>query len=182
MIQDMTHDYTAVYKNDPFTVKFDVDKLKNGTYKIEGEVAPELWREACKQIKVAEGGRCSVDTVLKKAGGMLKFSGQITTTMMRECVRTLETFELTETYHFTEEVSMFDMEESEFMEVLQGQTLNMKDYFIQQIILYMTPYPIHPATLSAKEGEFDIKDGQEKRIQKEKEEKNPFSVLKGLKS
>ncbi|PPR10487.1 MAG: hypothetical protein CFH43_01200, partial [Proteobacteria bacterium] len=27
-----------------------------------------------------------------------------------------------------------------------------------------------------------IKDGQEKRVQQEKEEKNPFSVLKGLKS
>jgi hypothetical protein len=68
------------------------------------------------------------------------------------------------------------------MEVLQGSLLDMKDYFIQQIILHMNAYPIHPAILATKEGEFDIKDGQEKRIQQEKEEKNPFSVLKGLKS
>ncbi|MAI08068.1 MAG: hypothetical protein CMF61_03825 [Magnetococcales bacterium] len=178
----MTHDYTAVYEKDPFTVSFDVDRLKNGTYKIKGEVSSENWSAACKQMQVEEGGFCFIDAELEKKGAMLMFSGEIKTKMNRECVRTLETFELEETFKFQEEVSMFDKEESEFMEVLQGSQLNMKDYFIQQIILYMTPYPIHPATLSVQDGEFDIKDGQEKRVQQEKEEKNPFSVLKGLKS
>lgn len=178
----MTHNYAAVYEKDPFTVSFDVDRLKNGVYKIKGQVSDENWLKACKQMQVETGGSCYVDAEFEKKGSMLTFSGVIQTKMCRECVRTLEKFELEEQYKFQEEVSIFDKEESEFMEVLQGSKLDMKDYFIQQIILYMEPYPVHPATLSAQNGEFDIKDGQEKRIQQEKEEKNPFSVLKGLKS
>lgn len=175
-------DYTAVYEKDPFDVSFDVDKLKNGIYKIKGQVSKGLWEKACEQINVPHSGYCKVDANFEKEGDRLVFTGTIQTQMKRECARTLELFDLDETFEFKEEISLFDKEDSEFMEVLRGSQLDMKDYFIQQIILHMNPYPIHPATLSAKEGEFDVKDGQEKRIQKEKEEKNPFSVLKGLKS
>jgi uncharacterized metal-binding protein YceD (DUF177 family) len=179
----MNHaDYVAVYDKDPFAVTFDVDKLKNGTYKIKGQISEELWHKACLQMQVAPKGHCFIESELEKQGGKLTFSGHIQTKMERECTRTLKLFELEEEYDFKEVISLFDKEDSEFMEVLQGSLLDMKDYFIQQIILHMNAYPIHPAILATKEGEFDIKDGQEKRIQQEKEEKNPFSVLKGLKS
>lgn len=175
-------DYTAIYDKDPFTVSFDVDKLKNGIYKIKGNVSKDLWYKACEQMKVPPTGSCMVDAEVEKGSGKLSFKGFIQTKMERECVRTLQMFELEEKFEFQELVSLFDREESDFMEVLHGSQLDMKDYFIQQIILHMNAYPIHPATLASKDGEFDIKDGQEKRIQQQKDEKNPFSVLKGLKS
>lgn len=174
--------YAAVYEKDPFTVNFDIDKLKNGVYKITGQVSECLWADACAQMKIPNSGFCKVDMEVLKEGDRLIFSGHIATQMKRECVRTLELFDMDDSFEFKEEVSLFEKEDSEFMEVLNGSVLDMKEYIVQQIILHMNPYPIHPATLSAKEGEFDIRDGQEKRVQQEKEEKNPFSVLKGLKS
>ena len=177
-------EYIAVYKKDPFSVSLNVDSLKNGAYYIEGDVSEANWFNACEQIDVPKSGKCHISCTLNKRGNVLKFMGDIQTEMRRECVRTLKVFDEKETIHFDEEVYIDEVENEEgaMKEALHGSVLEMKDYLTQQIILHMNTYPVHPDTLSAKKGAFGLDDGQEKAIKKEKLEKNPFSVLKGLKS
>ncbi|MFT7434001.1 MAG: uncharacterized metal-binding protein YceD (DUF177 family) [Alphaproteobacteria bacterium] len=177
-----TRDYVKVYKKDPFSVSFNVDTMRNGSYLIEGDVTDENWKGACKQINVPEFGKCFIRCIVEKAGNVLNMMGEIKTTMKRTCVRTLKEFPEDEVIKFHERVFIDDRGEDEITVVLHGAILEMKEYLVQQIILNMNSYPIHPDTLSCKKGEFDLNDGQEKAILKEKEEKNPFSVLKDLKS
>tara|TARA_R110000868_G_scaffold190862_2_gene434964 strand:- start:29995 stop:30552 length:558 start_codon:yes stop_codon:yes gene_type:complete len=180
--QNNEADYVAVYKKDPFSITFNVETMKNGSYLVEGVVSPENWTAACQQIDVPDAGKCAARCVIEKRGNVLKLLGEIKTTMRRTCVRILEEFDEDEILKFHEQVFIGESNEDDMTEVLDGPILDIKEYLIQQIILHMNAYPIHPKTHSDKKGEFQLNDGQEKALIKEKEEKNPFSVLKGLKS
>lgn len=175
--------FNAEYKKDPYTVSFEISALKNGHYHIEGEASAENWAKACEQMNVKAGTPCVVDIVLTKKSYALQLSGSIQGSCLRECVRTLKEFEETFKFSFSEEIYFKEREDDEdFHEILDGDVFSVGEYVNEQIILNLNPYPVHPSTTTAKDGQFDLLDGQEERINKEKEEKNPFSVLKGLKS
>lgn len=177
-------DFVKVYEKDPFTVAVNVDQLKSGFYLVEGEATAESWAKACKQMGVGAGGYCKARCVFEKTHGVLKFEGHISFDSERECVRTLQSFMEEQSFEFKDEVLLGENreDENETREVLKTAILDMGDFLTQQIILNMNPYPIHPGTLASKDGEFNYLDGQEKALLEEKAQKNPFSVLKDLKS
>lgn len=175
-------DYVAIYKKDPFSVSFNVDNMRNGHYLIKGEVSEENWFDTCKQINVPAFGQCYAICTVDKKGNVIRIFGELKTTMTRNCVRTLEDFTESEVLKFKEQMYVEDREGEEMAVVLNGAILDMKEYLTQQIILNMNAYPVHPKTKSMEKGNFGVDDGQEKALLEEKEKKNPFSVLKDLKS
>lgn len=173
------HDYQSVFKKDPFTVSLKVDTLKQGEYLVEGEVSEENWFEACDQAKVSHGGHCTASLVVKKTSFSLEISGKANVSMLRECARTMEEFESDESFEFDERLYLNPINEEEEADAFEGDTLNVADYLTQQVIIHMKQFPVSPATLASGDGAFDVVDGQQDEVD---EKKNPFSVLKSLKS
>lgn len=174
-------DYRAQFLKDPFQLLIDIKGLKNGLYKIEGIASEESWYQVCKRIGVPCYGEGQASFDMEKLGDVLRLTGVVNILMSRQCNRTLEYFDLKENIQFEEEFSISEAELDEDEAFNDGQ-FDVGNYLIQQVVLGMEPYPVHPSTLSQNDGGFDLKDGFDEQINKEKEKKNPFSVLKHLKS
>lgn len=173
-------DFKAIYRKDPFTVSFDLENLKSGLYLIEGEVSEAHWQKACEQIGVSpEGGKCFARVVLDKSMHQLKLSGKIDVEMNRLCSRSGEPFMMKESLDFEESAYLPAAKDVSEEDMFESSTLDVGDYITQQIILEMNQFPISPAHISAELGAFDVTDKLESE---EAEKKNPFSVLKSLKS
>lgn len=172
-------DYLKEYTTDPFTLSLKVQSMKSGIYHVVGDVSAENWQETCTHIGVGDGGSCHIDIELEKASGFLTFKGTIKMQTTRTCVRTLEEFLLEETLGVSDRLCLAPEKAEELDEVFTEESLDLKEFLTQQIVVEMENYPVHPNTHSAGEGAFDVSDGQESEVA---DEKNPFSVLKHLKS
>lgn len=172
-------DYINEYTNNPFAVDLKVHSMKAGMYHVVGDVSDSDWEEACERIGVEKGGCCFVDVEIEKRAGFLYFTGNIKMQTKRTCVRTLQEFMLDESFEIEDRLCLAAEKAEEMDEVYADETLEVKDFLSQQIVLEMENYPVHPSTHSTEAGAFDVEDGQEKEVN---EEKNPFSVLKHLKS
>jgi uncharacterized metal-binding protein YceD (DUF177 family) len=96
------------------------------------------------------------------------------------CIRSLKPFEKKIDIVIDEEIFLTDPREGEEAdEILKDDTFDAGDFIKQIIQLNVDPYPIHESTLNVPKGEFGLEDGLKEEVQKEK---NPFAVLKDLKS
>ena len=172
-------DYIKEFHKDPFDVSLKVDEMKNGTYLFEGEVSNEHWMEACLRIKVPQSGSCRAKLIVEKTSYSLDISSEIHCVMQRECSRTLEMFDEESNLSYKERLYLSPQDENEEADAFEGSVLDVGDILTQHIILEMSQYPIHHRFEGGKEGEFDVLDGQQEEVD---DEKNPFSVLKNLKS
>lgn len=172
-------DFIKQFKKDPFSVSLNLEDMKNGRYLFEGEVSSGNWLKACERIQVPQGGKCFARLIVEKNSYAMDFESHIECTMVRECVRTLENFEDSAELHYKERVYLQAQNEDEEADMFEGSLLDVGDILVQHIILEMNPYPVHSRFKGAEQGDFDVLDGQQDAVE---EEKNPFSVLKSLKS
>lgn len=173
------NDFTAVYKKDPFTVQFDLETLRNGKYLVEGEVSSENWHKACERIDVPAVGQCYARLVIDKSSYKIDFQGEIDVEMERDCSRSGEAFMFSEKLTFTETAFLKARTKEEEEDLFESSILDVGHYLTEQIILEMNPIPVSPLYISREIGGFDVVDNLD---DEENDKKNPFSVLKSLKS
>lgn len=175
-----TKSYVRTYEKDPFTVSLKAFSLHKGLYHVVGQVSDEHWQEACADMGLTAGGNCFIDVDIEKTKDFIIFKGHVNMKTNRTCGRTLEEFELEEHIEVDDRLCLSPEKLGEMDELFTETDLHVKDFIMQQIIVGMDPYPVHPGTKSAhEEGAFDVTDGIEND---DIDEKNPFSVLKHLKS
>lgn len=172
-------DYIQTYQKDPTTVSLKVHTMKKGLYHIVGEVSSEKWDLLCDDMGVSRGGQCSVDLVIEKDRGFLTFKGQVLLQTQRTCVRTLKQFLLDECLKIEDRLCLDATKAGDMDDVFEEDIFSVADFIREQIVLLMNPYPVHPDTNTAEAGDFDVSDNLQ---EKDLNEKNPFSVLKHLKS
>ena len=170
-------DYRAEYMKDPTQIFLSLNDTKPGLYRISGNIAPAAWEEVCGRIGVTPCGGCHADLVFDITRSVIKVSGSIQTKMERTCRRTLDSFLQEETFQVDETVEVQPSENQidEDFVVSEG-VLNVGEFVIQYIIIAMDAYPLSPDA-GSKQSTFQVNDS----LQGSEAEKNPFSVLKGLK-
>lgn len=173
----------ATVNKDPFGVVLDLPGLKDGIYKIEGEASAENWQKVCETAAVPNKGSGKATLKLDIAGPVIRVTGTIDVTIEQECVRTLEAFMSEQHFDVTETLArktpkdQIDKDSDAF--VIEGDAFDVGDFLTQHIILNLDPYPIKDPKGRTLRGGVMVSDGLDETI---KEEKNPFSVLKQLKS
>jgi uncharacterized metal-binding protein YceD (DUF177 family) len=177
---DTQRDYIKHYRTDPFSLVLEIRNMKDGWYHIDGVVSAENWQKMCKTAGVAPAGDVVIDAEIEKLPFKMRLMGRVKAKIEQTCIRSLQPLKTALDIQFNEEIFLTEPREGEKAdEVLTGDTFDF-GYFIKQIIqLDIDPYPVHQDTLNIPKGEFGFSDGLEEEV---KMEKNPFSVLKDLKS
>jgi uncharacterized metal-binding protein YceD (DUF177 family) len=177
---DQSKDYTKRYRQNPLTLKLDIHNLRAGLYRINGDVEEESWQKVCETAGIKPAGEVSIDIDMQKYSYKLHLTGTINTNVEMVCIRSLKPFEKKIDIVIDEEIFLTDPREGEEAdEILKDDTFDAGDFIKQIIQLNVDPYPIHESTLNVPKGEFGLEDGLKEEVQKEK---NPFAVLKDLKS
>jgi uncharacterized metal-binding protein YceD (DUF177 family) len=172
--------YDKVYNKDPFSLTLDIRQFRGGEYQVKGEASPDSMKMLCERIGVDGKGTCSANVVFSKAVNFeFKTTGTIDLEVERTCIRSLKPFMHKETLTLNEVLKLSPLREGEDDDLLETDQLNVGDYLSQLIIVYMDAYPIHPKEKNKPAGSFNVDDGIQDEVD---EEKNPFSVLKSLKS
>lgn len=159
----------------PETVVLDITRFKNGSYGISGNVAESWWAELCQQVGLQAAGGCKATLQVQITRPVIEITGTIDATFARSDVRTLESF--TQEQRITvKEVMAMPGHEIEGALPLEGEMLDIGEFIREQIMLN---FDEHPLKNPNSRGTFVVSDGLD---EERKEEKNPFSVLKHLKS
>tara|TARA_B100000614_G_scaffold223513_1_gene211914 strand:+ start:85 stop:627 length:543 start_codon:yes stop_codon:yes gene_type:complete len=175
-------DYRATYKKDPCEVNFDVSHLKSGTYLVEGTFSDENWQGITDRMDIEPGGKARARIEVTKTSTELFVEGWVECEMKQVCIRTLKPFIAEYKFTIKERIALqpeYKSEDDQETLVLTHNKFNVGEVIAQHIILHKEPHPIHPDEKDKKRGDVVYGDSMEKQI---KEEKNPFSVLKSLKS
>lgn len=159
----------------PETVVLDISRFKNGTYGIGGQVADAWWADICAQVKLPAEGGCTVDLTVQISRPVIEVRGTLDVRFAREDVRTLEPF--TQEQRITvDEVLAMPGHDIEGALPLEGEMLDMGEFIREQV---MVNFDENPLKNPHSRGSFMVSDGLD---DERREEKNPFSVLKHLKS
>ena len=143
---------------------------------VNGALGADWWAGLCQELGLPAEGQGEVTLELTIKRPLIRVQGTITTQLTRECVRTLETFPHPQTITVDETLSLKPLNEEADCIELEGDALDMGDYIRQQIILGLDPYPLKDG---GERGGLVVDDGQSEVVAAEK---NPFAVLKQLKS
>ena len=166
--------YRMTFNKKPEEITVDLRTLKNGSYFMEGEFSETYWAKVCKNLELEPKGQGSAKLELEVSQPIIHIKGEVKTTFERQCVRTLEMFEDTQTTrvdeHVTWKESMAEEGEVFFTDEL---AFDMGDFIEQQIVL---GFDLHPIKDRSYRGGVVLSDGFE-----ETPAANPFAVLKELK-
>lgn len=168
-------EYRATFRKQPEQIVIDFKTLKNGTYLVEGALEQTWWNTLCLELGLAPKGAGHVKLKLDVSQPMMHITGTISTTFERECVRTLELFEDTQTTAVDEHLTWQKDMADETTLYHEDATLDMGDFIRQQIVL---SFDLHPVKDRSHRGGVILSDGFEAVHQ---EANNPFAVLKQLK-
>lgn len=159
----------------PESVVLDISRFKNGSYSIGGKVADGWWAEVCQQVNLPAAGGCDVALTVQITRPVIEISGHLDVQFERNDVRTLEPF--TQNQHIEiSEILAIPGHEVEGALPLEGEMLDMGELIREHVILN---FDEHPLKNPNSRGTFMVSDGLD---DERKAEKNPFSVLKHLKS
>lgn len=165
--------------NKPEKVIFDPYHMKPGTYHVEGPLTEAWWADLCKQLGLPPVGEGHVRLDFEFRPPLVMVRGSLDTAFERECVRSLEPF-MQSTTMMVDEVlaigALADDEQAQHIIPLEADVLDVGDFIRQQITIGLDPYPVKGA---GPRGGILVSDGLDEMVA---EEKNPFSVLKKLKS
>ncbi|MBI1362798.1 MAG: hypothetical protein GC134_02345 [Proteobacteria bacterium] len=168
---------------DPFDLVMDVPGLKDGVYKIEGTSTPGSWARVCDTLEVPHKGEGHAALSLEVAGPVLRINGDLRVVLEQICVRTLEPFMSEQSFKVSETLTRATRqqkaEEDDNAFMIEGDQFDVGDFLMQHVVLNLDPYPIKDPAERAKRGGVLLSDGLDEVV---REEKNPFSVLKQLKS
>ena len=157
----------------PDELVYNLRKMKNGHYHIKGRPTNQWWKALCQEVGVPEGGQGEVDLTLEISLPRFRVSGDINSTMKRQCVRSLEMFEHEASTHIDEHLTLQEDTDDGGEIYHEGETLDMGEYLRQQFVLAMDPHPIKGG---GERGGVVLSDGLDEEI--EAESNNPFAVLK----
>lgn len=157
----------------PDELVFNLRKLKNGRYRIEGKPTATWWKALCQEVGVPEAGGGEVDLVLDVSLPRFRIFGDIKSTMQRQCVRSLELFEHRTDTHIDEHLTLQPVTDDGGEIYHESDTLDMGEYLRQQFVLAMDPHPIKGG---GERGGVILSDGLDEEA--ESESSNPFAALK----
>lgn len=167
--------YRASFLQNISDLQLNLKSLKTGRYLLEGPLSPQHWEEICKAEGLTPKGGATARLEMEKTAVSWRIEGEINLKTERECGRTLELFMDVQKIHIKEDMP-FNLEEKEnTLEIEAPEVLDVREFLTEQIRLNLTPYPINPATLSEKEGSYDVEDGAEKSST------SPFAALSKFK-
>lgn len=171
-------DIRGHFTRSPEAVMFTVSRLKTGIYHVEGDMGANWWADLCKELGLPVAGTGRVDLYFDVKAPLIMVSGTIQTELERECVRTLEAFVEKRSFSIDEVLAFGDapVEMEDEVLPLEEDTLDVGEYIRQHIIANLEPYPIKDG---GPRGGIILSDGLDEGTLNEK---NPFAVLKQLKS
>jgi uncharacterized metal-binding protein YceD (DUF177 family) len=163
----------------------DVPGLKDGVYKIQGAATAQSWEKVCQTLGVPAKGGAKAEVYLDVAGPVIRARGSMEIELEQVCVRTLEPFMLGQHITFSETLTRgtrtrkAEEADDDDTFVIEGDTFDVGDFLTQHIVLNLDPHPIKDPSSRGVRGGLVLSDGLDEVV---KQEKNPFSVLKQLKS
>lgn len=164
------------FSKDLEKLTLDTSTLKDGSYLFHGEMAPSWWHSICKNdFSLPEKGYCKVNLTISVRAPLIEVRGDIEVMYEREDVRSLEKFDQVRVVEVDEQLVM-PGHEIEGALPLDDQMLDMAELVREHVILNFDPHPLKNPN---SRGGFIVSDGLDEEL---KEEKNPFSALKHLKS
>lgn len=157
----------------PDELVFNLRRMKNGQHRIKGQMSRKWWQAFCQELGLPEEGEGHVDLILEISLPRFRVFGDLTMTLKRQCVRSLEMFDHTTTTDIDEHLTL-QQDTDDGCEIYHGHdTLDMGEYLRQQFILAVDPHPIRD---SGERGGVVLSDGLDESAETQPE--NPFAVLK----
>jgi len=168
--------YRAAFRKQPEQVMIDLKTLKNGQYLVEGALSQAWFYTLCGELGVAPKGAGNVRVTLDVTQPVMHITGEVKTTFERECVRTLEKFDDSQTTPIDEHLTWQKDRADEETFFYDEATFDVGEFIRQQIVL---GFDLHPVKDRSHRGGVVVSDGFDPVTQADKE--NPFAVLKQLK-
>ena len=160
----MTHlatmnDHRVIFKQDPAKVILDISALKNGSYLVDGQFSAKSWAHICTALCLPLAGEGHVKIRVSKDPGALQITGEIYTSLLRECVRTGESFLHVESVPVAEQMPIEYDANQHTLDIEAPDVLDVGAFVLEQLHLGLDPYPVHPKTLVTPRGQFGLMDG-----------------------
>ena len=129
-------------------------------------------------IKANPKGFILVDVDVEVKLPIVRVKGKVKTVFERNCIKTLDPYLESLSYNVEDNFSLKD-EETFDLAYINDRQFDFKDYLLEQIFLNFNQYPTKVKEEEGGRESLIVSDGLENGSE---EKKNPFSVLKQLKS
>lgn len=165
----------VLIEKDPFDVALSLQNVTLGKYRIVHSVDGKNFETLTNLLGLSNKGECLVDLTVDITMPIVQVVGQISYVLERECGKTLTNFMEKKKIQVSDTFDLNDAEDIEELEYFTEKSFSLGAYVQEQMVMGLTPFPQKG---KKKEGVL-VSDGLDETV---KMEKNPFSVLKQLKS
>ncbi len=162
-------------EKDPYDVALSLQNVTLGKYRVLGQVAEKHFTALTTLLNLPNKGYCRVDFTVDINMPIVQVKGTLEYSLERECGLSLKPFMETKKISVQDTFDLEDEEDVKELDYFTEKTFVFGPFVQEQLVMGLTPFPFK----DQKKQEVLISDGLEEEI---KSEKNPFSVLKQLKS